>query len=79
VVAPIIPHLSSLLAASEDAKRLEAVQMLARLFTSPHKERLLADFRDLLGELLLRYKDNKVGGVRRGSGHRGGVGRGGSG
>lgn len=62
MVAPVIPHLSSLLAASEDAKRLEAVQMLARLFTSPHKERLLADFRDLLGELLLRYKDNKVSG-----------------
>ena len=59
VLLPVIPHLTAELQADNEAKRLDAVQLLGKLFSLPSSS-LAADFGDVLQEFLRRYHDQKV-------------------
>lgn len=59
VLLPVVPHLTSELQSSDGTKRLEAVQLLSKLFSLPGSK-LVTDYGDVLDALLGRYQDTKV-------------------
>lgn len=60
VLLPVVPHLTSELQSGDGNKRLEAVQLLCKLFSLPGSK-LVSEYEDVLEALLSRYQDTKVG------------------